>query len=85
MEFHYLKTETQFYQDVEKGLKDFEIRKNDRSFKVDDFLCLEETVNGIYTGRTYLPLRIKYILHGGQYGLDENYCILGFKNIYIKK
>ena len=73
---HYLKTETKYYQAVEKGLKKFELRKNDRNFQIHDMLYLEETVNGIYTGRKLQPMEIKYILQGGKYGLEEGYCIL---------
>ncbi len=73
---HYLKTETEYYQDIEEGLKKFELRKNDRDFKIGDFLILEETVNTIKTGRKMFQFEIKYILHGGKFGLQEGYCIL---------
>lgn len=73
---HYLKTETEFYQFIEIGLKKFELRKNDRDFSIGDILYLEETVNGIYTGRKMEPIEIKYIFHGGRYGLEKDYCII---------
>ncbi len=73
---HHLKTETEYYQDIEKGLKKFELRKNDRDFKVHDFLYLDETVDAKYTGRTLPPMEIKYILTGGKFGLQDGYCIL---------
>jgi len=73
---HYLKTETEYYQAVEQGLKKFELRKNDRNFQIYDMIYLEETVNGTYTGRKLQPMEIKYILQGGKYGLEEGYCIL---------
>ena len=73
---HYLKTETEYYQAVEKELKKFELRKNDRDFKIGDMLYLEETVNGTYTGRKLAPKEIKYILLGGKYGLEEGHCIV---------
>lgn len=75
---HYLKTETQYYQKVEKGIKTFELRKNDRDFKVGDVLHLEETINGEYTGRKWKPLEIRYILHGPAYGLAEGWCIMNW-------
>lgn len=78
MAHHYLKTETQYFQSVEKGIKKFELRKNDRNFQVHDVLHLEEVVNDIRTGRRIGPLHIKYILHGGSYGLDEDYCVLNW-------
>ena len=73
---HYLKTETEYYQQIEKGNKNFELRKNDRDFKVGDMLYLEEVVQGIKTGRVLPPKEVKYILSGGKYGLEEGYCIM---------
>lgn len=73
---HKLKTETEYYQAIEKGLKKFELRKNDRDYKVGDYIYLEETVNGTYTGRKLPPMEIKYILDGGKFGLEEGYCAI---------
>jgi hypothetical protein len=78
LDTHELKTETEYYQAVEKGLKQFELRKNDINFKVGDILILVEVVNEYATGRKLGLPPIKYILHGGKYGLDEGYCILGW-------
>lgn len=75
---HYLKTETQYYQDIERGLKKFEFRKNDRDFKKHDILHLQESVNGILTGRELPPLEIQYILYGGEFGLPKDYCIINW-------
>jgi hypothetical protein len=76
MQHHYLKTETEYYQAIEKKLKKFELRKNDRDFKTYDILHLTEVVNGIETGRSMVK-QVIYILHGGKYGLDKDYCIMG--------
>jgi hypothetical protein len=75
---HHLKTETEYYQAVEKGLKTFELRINDRNFQVGDMVYLEETVKTTYTGRKLPPKEIKYIMFGGKYGLDKDYVILQF-------
>jgi len=72
---HYLKTETEYYQAVERYEKRFELRKNDRDFQVGDMVYLEEVVNGEKTGRSLPPVEIKYIFHGGKYGLSSNFCI----------
>ena len=55
---HHLKTWPQFFEKVASGEKTFEIRKNDRDFKVGDVLVLREFdiyggVDGTYTGREY--------------------------------
>lgn len=75
---HYLKTETEYFQAVEREEKKFELRKNDRDFKKFDMIILEETVNGMRTGRTLLPIEIKYVFKGGKYGLDKDYCIINW-------
>ena len=75
---HYLKAETEYYQAVELGVKKFEIRKNDRGFKVGDMIRLEEVVNGVPTGRPFIMREITYIFSGGKYGLEEGYCIMNW-------
>lgn len=75
---HHLKTETEHYQAIERGFKKFEIRKNDRDFKVYDMLYLEEVVNGIPTGRKLPGFEVQYILYGGKYGLPDDYCIMNW-------
>lgn len=77
MVVHKLKIKTQYFVDVKNGRKTFELRKNDRDFKVGDTLLLEE-YNGDYTGR-FIKVIITYLLKGGNYGLDKDYVILGIK------
>ena len=77
---HALKTEQIYFQEVANGLKDFEVRKNDRCFLVGDFIILEEIMpDGKYTGNSLSSKRIKYILKGGDHGIDKKYCILGLE------
>ena len=76
---HYLKTETEHYQAIEKGEKKFELRKNDRDFKKFDIVYLEEIVNGIKTGRKLPAMEIQYVLTDCEkYGLKNGYCIMNF-------
>jgi len=75
---HYLKTETEHYQAIERGFKKFELRKNDRNFQVGDMVYLEEVVNGIKTGRSLPQFEIQYVLTGGKYGLPDDYCIFNW-------
>lgn len=78
--YHYLKTETEYFQAVERGEKKFELRKNDRDFKKYDLVTLEEVVNGVKTGRkTHPRFEIDYVLEGGKYGLEKGYCIFNWK------
>ena len=80
MKIHTLKTVAPYFEDVLDGEKTFDIRKNDRKFRVGDILILKEykPKDDIYSGRE-LRRVIKYIFTGGRYGLDKDYCILGFK------
>lgn len=75
---HLLKTETEYYQAVERDEKKFELRKNDRNFKIYDYIILEEVVRGVKTGRKLQSKQIKYVVHGGKYGLEEGYCIINW-------
>ena len=42
MKTHELKLDTKYFDDVKSGKKNFEIRKNDRNFKVGDILDLKK-------------------------------------------
>jgi hypothetical protein len=76
-----LKILPKYFTDVATGKKKFEIRYNDRNFKVGDTLILGEYENGKYTGRK-LRRRVNYILYSNDtIGLEKGYCILGLENI----
>ena len=53
----------------------FEIRKDHRNFKVGDIIRLCEHDGKEFTGRDSL-YTVTYKLNGGEYGLEEGYCIL---------
>ena len=75
---HKLKIQQQYFEAVFKGLKTFELRKDDRKFQVGDWILLQEYKDNHYTGRT-IACMISYILRNcPEYGLQEGYCILGF-------
>lgn len=72
---HELKLVAIYFSDVATGLKSFELRRNDRGFKVGDALRLNEYSAGKATGR-YIKADIVYMLENYS-GLQEGYCILG--------
>ena len=78
MRYHYIKCEREYFEAVDRGEKCFELRINDRDYRVGDRLILLEAVEKKETGRKLEPIEIIYILHGGQHGLEEGYCILSF-------
>jgi hypothetical protein len=73
---HELKCWTEVFHSVYIGEKEFEIRVNDRDFKVGDSLHLREwdPITKTYTGK-YAIKRITYTVQG-KYGLPENLCVM---------
>jgi hypothetical protein len=73
---HDLKTWPEYYEQVENGSKSFEIRKNDRHFRVGDILVLKEwdSISG-YSGRETVRT-VKYIFLGGTMGVQEGFCVM---------
>lgn len=51
---HGLKIAPEYFDAVRRGVKNFELRKNDRDFKVGDYLALNEWDGEAYTGRSEL-------------------------------
>lgn len=78
---HDLKCWPEYFQAIKRGEKTFEIRKDDRSFRVGDTLRLAEwdLTTGEYTGEE-IALEVTYRMHGGKFGVEEGHCILGFKS-----
>lgn len=75
---HSVKIGKEFFEDVKNNVKTFELRKNDRNYKVGEILELHEYEAGEETGRTCRKL-ITYMLKEFT-GLQDNYCILGLKD-----
>lgn len=85
MSHHILKTDPAVFEAVRVGSKTFEIRFDDRGFKIGDALELRETVSTgaemlagsalAYTGRVLLR-RVSHVLTG--YGLTDGWCCLSF-------
>ena len=77
MKVHELKIDPKYFDEIVDGIKTFEVRRNDRDFKVGDLLKLKEydREKEIYTGHETV-VEIRYILDNQQY-LREGYVILG--------
>lgn len=77
---HTLKIQDRFYNDIARGLKTFEVRKNDRNYKVGDLIKFVD-VNGKdfqnYAMRIY---EITYILtHEDFEPIPEDYVVFSIK------
>lgn len=76
---HTLKIQKKFFNDIVRGYKKFELRRFDRDFKVGDkiFLSVYENDECKNLG---IIVKISYILSNcPQFGLHEDYCILGIE------
>ena len=84
---HELKTLPEYWDAVNSGAKTFEVRKNDRDFKVGDSLKLLRFAKNPMTGawrvnqRKAISRRITYILTGGQFGIEPGYVVMGLGEV----
>lgn len=82
MSYHELKIWPEYFSAVASGKKRFELRKNDRDFKVGDTLILSEfdPNKNAFTGNAK-RVRVTYLLAGPSFGLAEGFCILSFRRL----
>jgi hypothetical protein len=79
MTTHELKTLPEYFLDICSRSKNFELRKNDRNYKVGDHLILKEFDGEKLTGNQ-VKRTITYILDDvEQYGLMNGFCIMGLE------
>lgn len=72
---HNLKTLPIYFEAAAKGIKTFEIRKNDRNFEIGEQISLLEHDGLVYTGRE-IRGEIIYIT---DYEQKKGYVVLGFR------
>lgn len=84
MNTHELKTWPEYFQAVWNDEKTFEVRKNDRDYKVGDKLVLREydPTNG-YTG-SGLVVHVTYILADSTF-VNDGFVVMGIHRIAGKK
>lgn len=79
IKLHNVKLLKEYFNSVACGDKKFEVRLNDRNYKVNDKLILNEVIYEndlpVYTGRS-INTRITYVLNNNNY-LKDGYVILG--------
>lgn len=80
---HYLKTWKPFFQDVKSGIKQFEVRKNDRDYQVGDTLILDEIdQNSERPTGDWIAKLVVYKLDDVHF-VKEGFVILGLQDIKI--
>lgn len=78
---HAVKCRSNYFKALQSGQKSFEVRKNDRDYKVGDLLGINEIDNGgNYTGKS-LVCKINYILDDFE-GLQKDYIVMSVSSIY---
>ena len=78
---HVLKILPEYFNLVKSGVKTFELRYNDRKFKIGDIIELVTFLDE-HTEPSKLHVKITYVLQNcPQYGLKEGFAILGIKII----
>jgi hypothetical protein len=80
---HELKIFPEYFNAVISGVKTFEIRKNDRPFKVGDLLALNEYDGQSYTGNSCL-VYIDYILADADY-VREGMVVMSIKPCFVAR
>ena len=82
---HRLKTWPVLFADIEYGVKTFEIRKNDRNFKVGDYLILEEfePTTQKYSGNS-ITVKITYTISlNGLPDFPDNFIGMSIEHIPV--
>ena len=74
---HTLKILPEYFEAVNAGMKQFEIRYNDRDYHAGDILELNEYTKSGYTGRV-IKCRVTYLT---DYAQQDNYVVMGIKPI----
>lgn len=81
IKYHDLKIKKEYFQAIIDNKKSFELRKNDRDYKIGDYIkfkVINDTGEIIFISPDYWY--ITYILKDvPEYGLMDGYCILGIK------
>jgi len=72
---HHLKILPEYFNAVRLGVKTFEIRKNDRDYKVGDSLLLKEYDNNAFTGNVVKAI-VTYIT---DYAQKDDYVVMAIE------
>lgn len=76
---HEIKIHSTYASEHLRGVKDWELRKNDRDYKEGDTVkFIVVTERNEPTGMVYTR-EITNVFHGGVYGLQDGFCIFSIK------
>lgn len=86
---HIVKCWPDYFGAIERGEKKFDVRRDDRGYQKGDTLVLKKfdpKIGGYMLGERNVSessasscsKRIRYVLTGGQFGIEPGYVVLGF-------
>lgn len=87
MTTHTLKCWPDYFDAIERGDKQFDVRRDDRGYQKGDTVVLQRTGQKAkyeveygydFKVKKELKREIKYILTGGQFGIEPGFVVLGF-------
>ena len=81
MTHHNLKCWPKYFAEIGWGRKTFEVRFNDRNYRVGDTIELREfdPVRQMYSG-LWIFVHVSYVMHGGPaFSVNSHWCIMGIK------
>lgn len=82
MKLHILKIKDCYYFNIIHGIKNFELRLNDRDFEPFDLIHFVNTKNEDFLNESNNVFQITYVLKNvPEYGLRKKYCILAIKKL----
>lgn len=82
MKIHRVKCYSRWFAEVTTGMKQFEIRRNDRDYKPGELLELNETVDAEYTNRAAL-YEITSVMLDSDFpdGIKSGFAVLGIRPV----
>lgn len=79
MKWHCVKINFEYAVEHQSGNKPWELRKNDRDYKVGDCIHFEVMKDGEKIGE--YQRKIVYLFEGGKYGLEKDHVIMTISKI----
>lgn len=75
---HHIKCWPEYFESIENGIKTFELRKDDRNYKIGDTLVIRDfdPDTATYSGKFLIRI-VNYKMSDSLMGLQYGYCILG--------
>lgn len=79
---HILKIKPIYFEYVRQGFKTFELRLNDRDYKVGDYVHFVNTDGKEFETQENNLFKITYVLKDiPEYGLNEKFCIFSLMKV----